>query len=160
MDSQNIGKKEEIMYLVGVGVSLFGLVICMIFKGTNISIFLNPGVFIIFLGILMGVVVATSSYKTLIVGLNSAISKGYAITEAEKKRAIGLFHLLSKTSIYVGIMSGILGTINAFSYLQDKEIFSHAMLTSMVGLITGIFLAVAFFEPVAFILKYRRGEIQ
>ncbi len=143
------------MYFIGVLIMYIGLAMFGYIVGFNFSFYLNPATVIIILASISGVVVATSSFKTFIMGLNAIISKKYVIDDEERERAAELFRLLSKTVVVASLIGFFGRLVIAFEHMGDIEMMTHIFAADFITLIGGFMTSIAFFEPAVLILKRR-----
>jgi len=120
---------------------------------------LNPAYIAMILLTIIGVIIATSSFKTFIYGCKSVLSTKYEINDVERKNAIGLFKLLSKTIIVMSFLFFLIGMYLMLLHISSLDAewiigqVSIGVAISLIGPVNGLFIAVVFFEPAAYILN-------
>jgi uncharacterized ion transporter superfamily protein YfcC len=114
---------------------------------------------IIVLITIIGVTVATTSVKTFIRGCRTLFSSKYELDDGERKKAIDLFRLLSKSIIIVSLVTFALLIFHAIMvvYYQDDPARELTLFHVAIGLrnfVYGPLIALVCFEFTAFKLKH------
>lgn len=146
------------MYIAGIVIFLFGLILGFIYKHIPLTIFLNPTAIFILLFSLFGVLTATRGFRVLVRGFKAAMSPYAVISEDDRGRAASLFRLLSKTTALAMALITLIGFISAMGNIEDTQAMAEALAAAIMGAVIGLFLIAAVFEPAVAILKRRQDE--
>ncbi len=146
------------MFFIGIIIFFLGTSLFSYFVGVPFAAFLNPAMITIILLSIIGVLVATSSYKLFIKGLNAVLSKHYTLDNKERDQAVALFRLLSKTTIFASLIGTFLRCVAVLTSLDDVQLLGHAMGANFITLAGGFIVSIAFFEPAIYILKKTKQQ--
>lgn len=146
------------MYFIGVIIGFVGVLLSFYFRGIPIAFLINPAAVVIILFAVIGAIVATSSFKVFIRGINAIFSAKYEISEEECLQASNLFRLLGKCTLLASMVCVFIGIIAALANMYDQEVIAHAISAAFVGIIHGLVLLFAVFEPAAHALKKPRRQ--
>ncbi len=146
------------MYIIGVVVFVFGVCLSMFFKHIPLGVLFNPAAIALILFSLVGVIVASSGYKSFIAGLNAVFSKKYVIDDDARHKAVGLFSLLSKTAVCASLLCLLAGIIAALGNSPNMLYAIPALGAALVSPLLGLVICLAVFEPAVYILKHRKVE--
>jgi flagellar motor component MotA len=128
------------------------MVISMVLKAIPLTFFLNGPALAVIIFTVIGVIVATSGFKTFVNGYKAVFSSKYPIDEYETAKAIGLFKLLSKATILMSFALVFVGLIGAMANLYDTDFFVFSIAATFIAPVMGIVVSVVFFETPAYIL--------
>jgi len=105
---------------------------------------------------IVGVIVATGSFKTFIRGCRAALFPKYEMSDDERAKAVALFKLFSKTVVLASVVVLAVMIFESITFYFESGCISalYSMGVAVMSFAYGPFLALIFFEPVAFILKY------
>jgi flagellar motor component MotA len=145
------------MYLIGIAVFIFTFTMTFTFKGVAPGILINPAVVLTLLFVIIATLLATSNFKLFTRGFNAVISRKYYLPDEERRRAEELFHLLSRVTVASAVFLVFVGIISMLGHVDDTEALGHALTAALVSPIIASALIVIFFEPAAFILRYRQN---
>ncbi|MCL1810140.1 MAG: hypothetical protein FWG42_10305 [Clostridiales bacterium] len=146
------------MYFIGAAIVLLGLPAACYIKGIPGTLFLNPAAIITVLLTVIGLIVATSSYKTFICGLNAVLSPKLPTSGEERENAACLFKLLSRGVVLTSIVPLFISLIVGFANFDDMYYVFHAFASALTSPILGIMVSIAFFEPAVCVLRKPRSE--
>ena len=155
------------MYFIGVAVVLAGFGIVSHKLEIPLVVLLNLHTITIIISLtVVGVVVATSSFKTLINGFKALLSSKYAIDDEDRHKAVNVFKLLSKAVIFASASQLFLGLGVSFTDALYVTLFDgtevvnlHPLAWGFLGFAVGLIVALAFFETAAVILSNQIGKI-
>jgi len=105
--------------------------------------------------ILASVIVATSSFKTFIMGINGAFSKKYIMTKEQCDKTMQLFNLLQKTIIYSCIVQFFIGFVIVLNHLGDVSSWGPSIAMTLIAPIYGALINIAFIQPAIYILSHK-----
>ena len=145
------------MYIAGIAIMHLALLLVCWMKHVPWSMLVNWPIITIVLLTIIGVIIATGSFRTFIRGCNAVLSAKYFIHDEDRQKAAALFRLLSKAVILMSITCIFTGVISALSNMDDKELIVHGLAAALIGPLVGIFVAVTFFETAAGVLGKPRG---
>jgi len=105
-----------------------------------------------------GVVIAmTGQFKVFIRAKNAILSSKYVISHEDKEKAIELFRLLSKVTVYATVMFTFISLSIMLSQLDDWRNTLGPMLSiSMLSIIYGS-VFVILYQPAIYILEHRKN---
>ena len=145
-----------VIFLIGI---TFAILICVSFSSMmGIFSFIDIPSAITYIIVMLSVIIATGSFKVFTSAINAVLSKSYHISAAGKERAIKLFKLLEKTSIYSSIVISLIGII--FMGLNiDIQTQAYQILPSFtIGILPmfyGISVNIILIQPAIYILESR-----
>jgi len=134
------------MYIIGVAIIYFSVLMAFTLKGIPLSMMFNMPAVTLILFTIVGVVVATSNFKTFIRGCNAILSPKYVISQEEREKAAGLFRLLSKAVLLMTLLCIFTGAVAALSNIDNVERMAYAVAAALIGPILGLLMSVAVFE--------------
>ena len=118
---------------------IYGFIICLFsiimaasiisdFNMSDLGIFISLQTLLFFILIFTGVIAGTSGFKTFTMGVNGVLSKKYYMTDEQREKAVALFVLLRRTTLYAavlqmmaGLMLNELKKVLRYMYQEVKE---------------------------------------
>jgi len=101
------------------------------------------------------VIVATSSFKTFIMGINGAFSKKYLMTKEQCEKTIALFKMLQKTVNYTSLLMVVIGLMVVLGNLTDLSSIGPSLSLSLIAIVYGVIINLAFIQPAIYILSHK-----
>ena len=141
------------MYIVGVMIVFFGTAVSFYLKGVPLTTLVNPAAIVVLLCAFIGVIAATSGFKTFLRGLRAVLSVNYALDDETREKAARLFRLLSKAAVLASLLVFLVGVIGMTRDLNDLEMVAHVLASALTGPVLGLLGSLAIFEPAAFVLR-------
>ena len=105
--------------------------------------------------ILTSVIVATSSFKVFISGINGAFSKKYQMTKEQSDITLALFRLLQRTVNYTSVLVFLIGLVIGLGYLSDLFMLGPILAMTMIAPLYGIIINIAFINLVIYNLEHK-----
>lgn len=124
----------------------------------NITMFFDLSSFIITFGSILITALLSKSYKILIMGINSFLSKKYHIFDDDKIKVILLFRLISRINIGIGCIVVIIDFILIISTDVDVTVIFMNMRTGILPLLYAAIINTLFFYPA--IYKFEKQIIR
>ena len=151
------------MFRLGFVIFLLGTMFVIAILGGRPLDYLDPATMLLILLPLAAVLTATGSFKVFVAGWRAAHSPKEPISEELRGQAASLFRFLSKITMLAASLGMLISLINILYNLDFSQHGSIRWLpiniaASLLGLVYGLFLVAAFFEPVVFILKRRQAK--
>jgi len=91
-------------YIIGILVFLLTIILVITMLGGHVLDYLNLPTIVMFVLTYAAVIVMKGGFKTFVIAVNALLSKNYSISAADKEKAIRLFRLLAKSTIYAAIL--------------------------------------------------------
>jgi len=141
------------MYFLGAALMISGVLFASFIRGIPLLLFLNIPVILIILSTIIGVIVATSGFRTFTRGFAAAVSAKYVIDDTEREKAVSLFRLLNKAVILASFIPMFMGFIAMCAHMDDPELMAHALAVALLGPLTCMVISVAIFMPAVYNLR-------
>ena len=147
------------MRTLGSIIIIFAVTLFVIFTaGMRGAYFIDWSVLTAFVLIFVGVIIATTGFKTFISGINGVMSKKYQMTAQMRDKALSLFRLLQKSTFYTMVLITVLGVLGVLTSLDDISGLGPALFIALIGIVYGSFINLAFLCPAIYILEHKLDE--
>ncbi|MDR0273317.1 MAG: hypothetical protein LBI27_08385 [Clostridiales bacterium] len=103
------------------------------------------------------VLVGTGQVKLFVRATNALLSKKYVLSTDDRLKAVEVFALMIKVTIYGGVLSAFIGLIMILGNLDDLNYLGPMLSVMMISVLYAAFINLIFFLPGKYLLENRKN---